>query len=314
MVRDWRKVLSLLLIVALVLQISPVQAFAVGLIDAYGNGSQYSYTDSSNKKKNNTLATTGSAQKYVDNKLINHSFENDFGSWSHTSGKTAVETSHYSLGAKSIKLSPEGAISQKVDKSQGYTYYTSSVYARGSSSTSTLTMSVRFLDADGNQIGSKYAEYPLLKDAWERKQFTFKLIDGAESFRVRFYNGGTDDVWVDCAQLENGSSMSAYNMVQNGGFEKTSTGTWTTTNCTDSDEFLTGGAYGRYFRMSGSGSVNKAISQRIYINRSAKKVFLSVSGYAWASSVPLTESKGRQFALKVTFHFTDDSTPSVEYI
>ena len=29
----------------------------VGLIDAAGNGSQYSYTDSSNKKKNNTLAT-----------------------------------------------------------------------------------------------------------------------------------------------------------------------------------------------------------------------------------------------------------------
>ncbi len=43
-------------------------------------------------------------------------------------------------------------------------------------------------------------------------------------------------------------------------------------------------------------------------------MFLSVSGYAWANSVPLPESKGRQFALKVTFHFADGSTPSVEYI
>ena len=66
--------------------------------------------------------------------------------------------------------------------------------------------------------------------------------------------------------------------------------------------------------MSGSGSANKALSQRIYINRSAKTLFLSVSGYAWASSVPLTESKDRQFALKVTFHFADGSTPNEEYI
>lgn len=131
---------------------------------------------------------------------------------------------------------------------------------------------------------------------------------------MRFYNGGTDDVWIDCAQLENGSSMSAYNIVQNGGFENTAASTWTKVDCTDSDEFLTGGAYGRCFRMSGSGSVNKALSQRIYINRSAKTLFLSVSGYAWANSVPLPESKGRQFALKVTFHFDDGSTPSVEYI
>lgn len=131
---------------------------------------------------------------------------------------------------------------------------------------------------------------------------------------MRFYNGGTDDVWIDCAQLENGSSMSAYNIVQNGGFENTAASTWTKVNCTDSDEFLTGGAYGRCFRMSGSGSVNKALSQRIYINRSAKTLFLSVSGYAWANSVPLTESAGRQFALKVTFHFDDNSASSAEYI
>lgn len=131
---------------------------------------------------------------------------------------------------------------------------------------------------------------------------------------MRFYNGGTDDVWIDCAQLENGSSMSAYNIVQNGGFENTAASTWTKVNCTDSDEFLTGGAYGRCFRMSGSGSLNKAISQRIYINRSAKTLFLSVSGYAWANSVPLTESAGRQFALKVTFHFDDNSASSAEYI
>ena len=287
-----------------------------GVLDAFGNGSQYSYNDATedNKKKNNTLKSAGSASKYIDNRLINHNFENGYSSWSYISDKTAVETSHYYYGSKSIKIMPQGAISQKVDKNQSYKYYTSSVYARGSSNESKLTLSIRFLDADGVQIGSKYLDQTLSSGKWERKQFTFKLIDGAESFRVRFYNCGTDDVWVDCAQLENGSSMSAYNMVQNGGFENIAASTWTKVNCTDSDGFLTGETYGRYFRMSGSGSANKALSQRIYINRSAKTLFLSVSGYAWASSVPLTESKDRQFALKVTFHFADGSTPNEEYI
>ena len=287
-----------------------------GVLDAFGNGSQYSYNDATedNKKKNNTLKSAGSASKYIDNRLINHNFENGYSSWSYIGDKTAVETSHYYYGSKSIKIMPQGAISQKVDKNQSYKYYTSSVYARGSSNESKLTLSIRFLDADGVQIGSKYLDQTLSSGKWERKQFTFKLIDGAESFRVRFYNCGTDDVWVDCAQLENGSSMSAYNMVQNGGFENIAASTWTKVNCTDSDGFLTGETYGRYFRMSGSGSANKALSQRIYINRSAKTLFLSVSGYAWASSVPLTESKDRQFALKVTFHFADGSTPNEEYI
>ena len=46
LVRDWRKVLSLLLIVALVLQISPVQAFAVGQDESADNSKvTYTYND-----------------------------------------------------------------------------------------------------------------------------------------------------------------------------------------------------------------------------------------------------------------------------
>ena len=288
----------------------------VGLIDAAGNGSQYSYTDSSNTKKNNTLATTGSAQKYAENRLTNHSFENNLTSWDYSSGKVSTDTSKHYLGAKSEKLNPEGLVSQKVSKNASYTYYTSSVYAMGSSDSSRIRLSIYFYDANGNYIenSSKYTEQDLVGGKWERKQFTFTLVDGAASFRVRYVNCGTDNIWIDCAQLENGAAMSAYNLVQNGGFEDTSSTVWEAVNCTTDDKYYTGGTYGRHFYMKGEGSKDKRLIQKIYINRSASKVFLSISGYAKAESVPIGKSETRKFAISVGFHFTDGSDSSYQYI
>ena len=288
----------------------------VGLIDAAGNGSQYSYTDSSNTKKNNTLATTGSAQKYAENRLTNHSFENNLASWDYSSGKVSNDTSKHYLGAKSEKLNPEGLVSQKVSKNASYTYYTSSVYAMGSSDSSRIRLSIYFYDANGNYIegSSKYTEQDLVGGKWERKQFTFTLVDGASSFRVRYVNCGTDNIWIDCAQLENGAAMSAYNLVQNGGFEDTSSTVWEAFNCTTSDKYYTGGTYGRHFYMKGEGSKDKRLIQKIYINRPASEVFLSISGYAKAESVPIGDSKTRKFAISVGFHFTDGSDSSYQYI
>ena len=288
----------------------------VGLIDAAGNGSQYSYTDSSNKKKNNTLATTGSAQKYAENRLTNHSFENNLTSWDYSSGKVSNDTSKHYLGAKSEKLNPEGLVSQKVSKNASYTYYTSSVYAMGSSDSSRIRLSIYFYDANGNYIkdSSKYTEQDLVGGKWERKQFTFTLAEGASSFRVRYVNCGTDNIWIDCAQLENGAAMSAYNLVQNGGFEDTSSTVWEAFNCTTGDKYYTGGTYGRHFYMKGEGSKDKRLIQKIYINRPASEVFLSISGYAKAESVPIGKSETRKFAISVGFHFTDGSDSSYQYI
>ena len=290
----------------------------VGLIDAAGNGSQYSYNDATedNTKKNNTLATTGSAQKYAENRLTNHSFENNLTSWDYSSGKVSTDTSKHHLGAKSEKLNPEGLVSQKVSKNASYTYYTSSVYAMGSSDNSRIRLSIYFYDANGNYIegSSKYTEQDLVGGKWERKQFTFTLADGASSFRVRYVNCGTDNIWIDCAQLENGAAMSAYNLVQNGGFEDTSSTVWEAINCTTGDKYYTGGTYGRHFYMKGEGATDKRLIQKIYINRSASEVFLSISGYAKAESVPIGDSKTRKFALSVGFHFTDGSDSSYQYI
>lgn len=290
----------------------------VGLIDAAGNGSQYSYNDATedNTKKNNTLATTGSAQKYAENRLTNHSFENNLASWDYSSNKVSTDTSKHYLGAKSEKLNPEGLVSQQVSKNASYTYYTSSVYAMGSSDSSRIRLSIYFYDANGNYIkdSSKYTEQDLVGGKWERKQFTFTLVEGASSFRVRYVNCGTDNIWIDCAQLENGAAMSAYNLVQNGGFEDTSSTVWEAFNCTTGDKYYTGGTYGRHFYMKGEGSKDKRLIQKIYINRPASEVFLSISGYAKAESVPIGDSKTRKFAISVGFHFTDGSDSSYQYI
>ncbi len=131
---------------------------------------------------------------------------------------------------------------------------------------------------------------------------------------MRYVNCGTDNIWIDCAQLENGAAMSAYNLVHNGGFEDSSYAVWEMLNCSADDKCYTGGTYGRHFYMKGEGAKNKYISQKIYINRPASEVFLSVSGYAKANSVPLPTSEGRQFSLGVVFHFTDGNYSDCQYI
>ena len=108
--------------------------------------------------------------------------------------------------------------------------------------------------------------------------------------------------------------MSAYNLVQNGGFEDTSSTVWEAVNCTTGDKYYTGGTYGRHFYMKGEGATDKRLIQKIYINRSASKVFLSISGYAKAESVPIGKSETRKFAISVGFHFTDGSDSSYQYI
>ncbi|MDD5902214.1 MAG: hypothetical protein PUC58_02485 [Oscillospiraceae bacterium] len=284
----------------------------VGLLDASGNGSQYSYSSTSGKK-NNTLQTTGVASRYVDNRLINHNFENYLSNWDYSSGKVGTDTSQHYLGTKSEKLNPEGLVSQMVSKDASYTYYTSSVYAMGSSDSSRIRLSIYFYDANGTYMSSKWSEQDLAANTWERKLFTFTLAEGASSFRVRYVNCGTDNIWIDCAQLETGSAMSAYNMVQNGGFENTASNAWEAINCSGSDGYYTGGTYGRHFYMKGDGSTDKRLVQKIEINRKANKLFLSVSGYAKAESVPLHWTENRQFSLSVAFHFTD-GTESYRYI
>ena len=284
----------------------------VGILDAAGNGSQYSYSNTADKTAN-ALKSTGVATKFADNRLINHNFESNLSSWDYLSDKASTDSAHYYYGTKSGKLVPEGYVSQMVSKDPNYTYYTSSVYARGSSNASRLRLSIYFYDADGTYLSSKWSEQDLQANAWDRKQFTFTLPEDAASFRVRYVNCGSDNVWIDCAQLENGAAMSAYNMVQNGGFENTASSVWEAINCSGVDGYYTGGTYGRHFYMVGSGDTGKRLVQKIYINRPASKVFLSVSGYSYANSVPMDENKTRRFALSVVFHCTD-GTETYEYI
>ena len=86
---------------------------------------------------------------------------------------------------------------------------------------------------------------------------------------MRYVNCGTDNIWIDCAQLENGAAMSAYNLVQNGGFEDTSSTVWKAVNCTTGDKYYTGGTYGRHFYMKGEGSKDNAGRHESYNYNSA---------------------------------------------
>ena len=138
------------------------------------------------------------------------------------------------------------------------------------------TYTYRWSTLDGKRH-SIYA--PTLEELREQEEQI--VVDKHDGIRADVKN-----IWIDCAQLENGAAMSAYNLVQNGGFEDTSSTVWEAINCTTDDKSYTGGTYGRHFYMKGKGSKDKRLIQKIYINRSASEVFLSISLRNQIISVP----------------------------
>lgn len=282
----------------------------INVFDAEGNGSMYGYASgSTSNKKANTLTSVNAAPKYVDNLLLNHSFERGNISWVFNSG-SIVNTNNY-IGGKSAELSTGGFAAQAITKTTGT--YTASVFVKGTDANSKVTLSAIFLDSSGTQIGTATEKTYEISDTWERYPLTFTLPEGTSSFKIQFCNAASNSIWLDCAQVEKGAAANQYNLVENGGAENTSSTAWGKTNCTSADVYGSSTAYGRNFGLVGSASADKYYYQGIYVNKPARNLFFSISGMAKGNSVPVSQTatgadiglSERCFAINVSTKFTD---------
>lgn len=188
----------------------------VNISDANGGTSVYKYEPGSTaSKKANTMLSNTVGKKFVDNLLLNHSFENGLTNWT-SSGASANQTEHY-LGSKSIALSSNGYVQQRVDKSSGD--YNLSAYVKGASSSSKAKMQVEFYNSSNSCIKTYTSKVFTLDSSWQRICCSFTLPAGTSYMLARITNAGTGSIRIDCAQVASGLAVNAYQK-QKDGFAK----------------------------------------------------------------------------------------------
>lgn len=283
----------------------------VSVTDSNGASRSFSYLNPSSSdinqrsERSHLVSSTGTMSAYVDNLLNNHSLEDGTSGWSFSDG-ASVSTEEHFLGEKSIKLTVNtDAASQKYTPQTG-TKFTFSAHVKTSSSSVRPKLRANFYDADGTRISYTDSQARTTKQNWSRMHLAFTVPDEAAYVRVTCKMEGEGTAYFDGLQLETGHVMNPYNLVENGDFDKSISGTWTEVNTVAADKRIESDSGAGSYYLTGEGSKNKRIAQQIFINRKAGDLSFAVSGKADGISVPLN-TDDRRFALQVYTHFDDDT-------
>ncbi len=265
------------------------------------------------------------------NLLGNHNFERTSywtlvheGSSSATGGFVSDVSYHGSKSVQIHKTNASGAsfYRQNLTLKKGETY-TLSAYLKTADISRTgnggAKLLVRYKNAAGAWVEEQSVPVTGSHD-WQRLYLTFTIPADAASAEVQVglaLVGETGKVWYDNAQLEAGPAPTSYNLVENSSFELDADGNgipdlWSATNMTSSDTLVTEEKYfdSRSFRICGEATVNKYMSQALYVSGSKGDTFV-ISGWAKASSVPRDEQKddkkNRRFGLRLLFYGDEEN-------
>ena len=281
-------------------------------------------------EQNNKITSVSSSTLPVDNLLKNHSFENGKNNWSTQLNCFYLYSDAALIGAKSIKML-SGTTANNSIMYQTYTPtktgdYTFSFYYKTEAALTGdggIRAMIELKKSDGSAstfVSGTYSREDTLGE-WVRTSVTANVTsDISEIVAIIGFQYTKGTAYVDCAQLEYGSSANRYNLVENGSFSRGSDG-WTSSNMETGDsynttqgsifdtnnecpEYITHGVF-----LHGNAAKNKAIYQNIQINMPANQVALQFSGFACGESVP--KSGGRLFALDLRFVYSDGTSQYV---
>jgi len=269
-----------------------------------------SYTKFNSAYPPNHPETTSKLQRSVVNLLPNHDFELDDYWSTMASGGTGTmgyATDQKYMGTRSMKLdktNSSGDLRVYMEMStlvSGKTY-TLSAYIRSSGSANCY--------ATANCGGSWYdGDKVTSVGEWTRIFTTFTAT--ATSATLYFITtGGPGAVWLDCAQLEESAVPNRYNLLRNGDFSQSASGTpvyWSANgNNTTSDAIVSTAdtlhptfLSSNCMRMYGNPLLYKGIYQDLPISGVKDDVFV-VGGWAKGFSRPI-RNENRRFCIRVTF-------------
>ena len=249
-------------------------------------------------------------QRSVINLLPNHDFESD-GYWSTVSyggtGTYAYSTDQKYLGTRSMKVNKTNTdgnmcVKMNYDKLVIGKTYTLSAYIRGTGSTytyATVSLGGKWFDGEKVTPGSE----------WVRIFTTFTAT--ATSATLYFITmGGPGTIWIDCAQLEEGTVPNRYNLIRNSDFSQNDSGVptfWTANGVNTSEDAIVTDADALHptfltnnrMRLYGEPQTNKGIYQDLPLSGSQGDVYVA-GGWAKGFSRPIGEDK-RHFGIRVAF-------------
>ncbi|WP_457945427.1 DNRLRE domain-containing protein [Caproiciproducens sp. LBM24188] len=291
----------------------------ISVVNMDGSAGNYKYTDTSTKDATaNKMTQQAATSAPVSNLLLDNNAELNNATWAGSNWSTpggtfSVDSTVAYLGTKSLKITQNqtsparsGAVQKLTNLTPG-TVYTLSAYEK----TSGVTMGqganlyVSFFNGS-TSLGTVNGKGLSGDNDWQRNSVTFTVPTGTTRTEVYCglsYANGT--AWFDCLQLETGSVMNLYNMLENSDFRYSTNylpDRWSVTNFESGD-----GMSGGQVRIAGNPKLNKNIYQNVYINKPANSIAFVVSGQSTGSSVP-THRDGRYYAIDVGMYFTDGTS------
>ncbi|WP_260472071.1 DNRLRE domain-containing protein [Bacillus canaveralius] len=209
--------------------------------------------------------------------------------------------------------------SDKFEYKAGETYIASS-YVKTNSIVGSALLKIEFFDDQNNWLGQSSS--PQLKGThdWTRLQ---AVIDTAPANTTKIsvsagLNPGTGTAYFDGVQLEKGTTISAYNLVENSSFERDTDqdgkpDNWDTSgNLSMNDKIVQNVNSGddnvyigkSSFQMTGEAAKNKYLKQRINLSGDANTK-LTLSG--WSKQVG-TNPNGGYYSMQIAINYTDGTT------
>lgn len=267
----------------------------------------------------------------ADNMLTNSSFELDRNSdnwpdnWEQLkdSGSTAnfSWSSTNKFGGKAVSIS--NPTSWAVIRSDKFDYtsgekYIASAYLKTSSTVGNALLKIEFFDDQNNWLGQEFSSGLKGTHDWTRLQTVIdKVPANTKKISVAVgLNAGSGTAYFDGIQLERGTTLASYNLVENSSFEKyqdKKPDHWDTSNNLSVNDIVVQNVnpgddnvyIGKSsFQMTGETAKNKYLKQRINVSGDANTK-LTLSG--WSKQVG-ADPNGGDYSMQVAINYTDGTT------
>jgi len=290
--------------------------------ESQGNAKYTSYNEQTNDANINKDTSDSKVQKTTVNYLKNHSAEYNtdwtFANDSSSTGSGGFNNVNKYIGQRSLTVSKtntssRGYMQQSLTLEKGKTY-TYSGYIKTSGVLNSSGKGAHLLINYKNSAGTwleAYSYYVSGTNDWTRNEVAFTIPADASSADVIVRTAvanESDTAYFDCLQLEDGSVVNRYNLINNADFRNGSFTNWVkNVDCNASDtvaymdtfadpNYTSANIVRNYFKISGESGKSKNICQTVNVSGNSGDTFV-LSGWAKANSVPL--ASGRSFAISV---------------
>ena len=275
-----------------------------------GSAQYFEYNDVGGNKADsraNKLISQSKVINTVTNYVINPGFTRDYsnGYWTYAPDTTgsptvSIDTTKGNITKNSLKVYKPSTNTKNVTAVQNLSSVTPGTYTlSGYINTEGQTLAgggaylgVEFRNSSGTLVYTQRVEKIYKTEGWQRVSLTFTLPENHTLTFVAGFESGSNNaygtVWFDDLQLEKGTGMSSYTMVENGGLTNGATA-WRRDTLTSSNVVS---GFNQALYLNGNPQEHwQGISQFIYPQNGKTGDVFSFGAWVKADSIPINDLK-----------------------